>query len=110
MSIDALLLKRLLTILPPNCVITDPRAKKPFETDGLTAFKQIPGLVVLPESVEQVRAVLRVRREQRVPVVTRGAGTGLSGGALPAADAVLLVLSKLSRIIEIDADNRIARV
>jgi len=110
MSIDPITLKRLQTILPPHCIVTDPRAKKPFETDGLTAVKQMPGVVVLPETVEQVRAILRVCREQRVAVVTRGAGTGLSGGARPQADGVLLGLSKLSRILEIDPNNRIARV
>ncbi len=110
MTIDAVLLRRLQTILPSHAVITDARAKKPFETDGLTAVKQMPGVVVLPESVDQVRAILRVCREQRVPVVTRGAGTGLSGGARPAPDGVLLGLSKLTRILELDADNRIARV
>ncbi len=97
-------------VMPAHCIITDPRAKKPFETDGLTAIKQMPWLVVLPETVEQVRAVLRVCFENRVAVVTRGAGTGLSGGARPAADGVLLGLSKLSRILEIDPDNRFARV
>src|SRR4029079_16927 len=81
-----------------------------FETDGLTAVKQVPWLVVLPETVEQVRSVLRVCRESRVPLVPRGAGTGLSGGARPSSDGVLLGLSKLSRIIEIDPENRIARV
>ncbi len=100
----------LRTALPPHCVITDPHAKKPFETDGLTAVKQLPWVVVLPESVDQVRAVMRICREHRVPLVTRGAGTGLSGGALPLANGVLLGLSKLSRILEIDADNRVARV
>ena len=102
--------KLLQTALPARCVITDPLAKKPFETDGLTAVKQVPWVVVLPETVEQVRAVLRICRDNRVPLVARGAGTGLSGGARPAADGVLLGLSKLSRILEIDPDNRIARV
>jgi glycolate oxidase len=107
---DSGVVKQLLAILPPHCVITDPRAKKPFETDGLTAVRQMPWVVVLPETVEQVRSVLRVCRESRVPLVPRGAGTGLSGGARPSSDGVLLGLSKLSRIIEIDPENRIARV
>jgi glycolate oxidase len=109
-SNDAAVVKMLRTALPPNCVITDSQAKKPFETDGLTAVKQVPWVVVLPETVDQVRAVLRICRDNRVPLVARGAGTGLSGGARPSADGVLLGLSKLSRIIEIDPDNRIARV
>jgi hypothetical protein len=107
---DSGVVKQLLAILPPHCVITDPRAKKPFETDGLTAVRQMPWVVVLPETVEQVRSVLRVCRESRVPLVPRGAGTGLSGGARPSSDGVLLGLSKLSRIIEIDPENRVARV
>ncbi len=107
---ESFVVKQLQAILPAHCIITDPRAKKPFETDGLTAVKQVPWIVVLPENVEQVRAVMRVCRENRVPLVPRGAGTGLSGGARPASDGVLLGLSKLSRIIEIDPDNRIARV
>ena len=86
------MLALLRSVVPPHCLITDPRAKKPFETDGLTAIKQMPWLVVLPETVEQVRAVLRVCFENRVALVTRGAGTGLSGGARPAADGVLLGL------------------
>ena len=110
MSKDPRVLALLRGVMPAHCIITDPRAKKPFETDGLTAIKQMPWLVVLPETVEQVRAVLRVCFENRVAVVTRGAGTGLSGGARPAADGVLLGLSKLSRILEIDPDNRFARV
>ena len=84
--------------------------KKPYECDGLSAYRQLPGLVALPETIEQVRHVLRACREHGVPVVTRGAGTGLSGGALPHADGVLLSLSKLSRILEIDPINRTARV
>ncbi len=107
---DASVIKFLRTALPAHCVITDARAKKPFETDGLTAVRQLPWVVVLPESVDQVRSVLRICRENRVPLVTRGAGTGLSGGARPLANGVLLGMSKLSRILEIDADNRVARV
>jgi glycolate oxidase len=107
---DPRVLALLRRVVQPHCIVTDPRAKKPFETDGLTAIKQMPWLVVLPETVDQVRAVLRVCFENDVAVVTRGAGTGLSGGARPSADGVLLGLSKLSRILEIDPDNRFARV
>ncbi len=103
-------LQRLRDALPLNCLITDPRAMRPFETDGLTAVKQMPWVVALPESLAQLRAVVGICRECAVPLVARGAGTGLSGGARPLADGVLLGLSKLSRILEIDPDNRIARV
>ncbi len=96
--------------MPDNCVVSEPAAMKPFETDGLTAKREMPGVVALPEDLDQVRAVVRVCRERRVPIVTRGAGTGLSGGARPNADALLLVLSKLNRILEIDPRGCTARV
>ena len=82
----------------------------PFETDGLTALRQKPWVVALPESVEQVRAVLAICKRHAVPVVTRGAGTGLSGGARPLADAVLLTLTKMNRILEVDVASCTARV
>jgi len=85
-------------------VLTGEHAVRPFETDGLTAIRETPWVVVLPETVEQVRAVLAICREHRVPVVTRGAGTGLSGGARPLKDGVLLTLTKMSRIKEVDLD------
>ncbi|ALM53598.1 glycolate oxidase subunit GlcD [Halomonas huangheensis] len=83
---------------------------RPFECDGLSAYRVLPMLVALPETLDQVEALLRKCHELRVPVVTRGAGTGLSGGALPLEQGVLLVMSRFSRILEIDADARIARV
>jgi glycolate dehydrogenase FAD-linked subunit len=108
-SRDALL-QLLHGVLPAHCVISDAGAMKPFETDGLTAVKQPPWLVVLPESIEQLRHVVALCRDHAVALVARGAGTGLSGGARPLADGVLLGLSKLTRILELDADNRVARV
>ena len=96
--------------LPAEGVITEPAALTPFETDGLTALRQKPWLVALPETVEQVRAVLAICRRHAVPVVTRGAGTGLSGGARPLADAVLLTLTKMNRILEVDVASCTARV
>ncbi|WP_417331029.1 glycolate oxidase subunit GlcD [Halomonas cupida] len=83
---------------------------RPFECDGLAAYRVLPMLVALPETLDQVEALLRKCHELRVPVVTRGAGTGLSGGALPLEQGVLLVMSRFNRILEIDADARIARV
>ena len=96
--------------LPAEGLITEPAALTPFETDGLTALRQKPWLVALPETVEQVRAVLAICRRHAVPVVTRGAGTGLSGGARPLADAVLLTLTKMNRILEVDVASCTARV
>lgn len=91
-------------------VIDRQEALRPFECDGLTAYRRLPLLAALPVSAGQVQDVLEFCAARAVPVVTRGAGTSLSGGALPAEDGVLLVLSRLNRILEIDPDNRIARV
>jgi glycolate oxidase len=98
------------SFLAADSVLHDPEQLKPYECDGLTAYRQIPLLVVLPETIEQVQRVLRVCARLRVPIVARGAGTGLSGGALPLADGVLLVLAKFNRILSIDTENRTARV
>ena len=107
---DQRVVKRLRAALPAAGLVSDPAGAKPFETDGLTAIRQPPWLVALPENVQQVRRVLAVCREHAVPVVTRGAGTGLSGGARPHPDGVLLVLSKLNAIREVDADSCTATV
>jgi len=101
---------RKLAALLPDAVIVDRAAKKPYETDGLTAIREVPGVVVLPRSVAEVASVLAVCREHALPLVPRGAGTGLSGGARPHAQGVLLSLARLDRILEIDPDKRIARV
>ena len=82
----------------------------PFECDGLAAFRQKPLAVALPQTEEQVREILRICHELKTPVVARGAGTGLSGGAMPCADGLLLSLAKLNRILSIDAKACIARV
>ena len=79
---------------------------RPFETDALTAYKQKPLAVIFPENTEQVSKILSYCNEQRIKVVPRGAGTGLSGGALPLADSILLCLGKFNKIINIDYKNR----
>ena len=107
---DPRVIELLKRSLPKASVITETRALGPFETDGLTAIRQKPWVVVLPETVEQVRAVLEICREHDTPVVTRGAGTGLSGGARPLADGVLLTLTKMNRVLEVDTDTCTARV
>jgi glycolate oxidase len=103
-------LKKLKSRLPKQSLVTEPRALKPYESDGLTALREVPWLVALPETVEEVAEVLAVCREEGVPVVPRGAGTGLSGGARPLSNGVLLGLSKLDQILEIDLANCAARV
>jgi glycolate oxidase len=83
---------------------------RPFESDGLSAYRTIPMMVALPDSIEQVRTLLRFASERKVPVVARGAGTGLSGGALPLEKGILLVMARFNRILHIDPDASIARV
>ncbi|MEU4572893.1 FAD-linked oxidase C-terminal domain-containing protein [Nonomuraea sp. NPDC023979] len=100
----------LAGILPADSVITDPVRLRTYECDGLTHHRATPGVVVLPETAEQVAAVVRLCREAGVPFVARGSGTGLSGGALPREDGVLIVTSKMRRILEIDLPDRRAVV
>ena len=100
----------LRVIVPGEGVIDDPDALRPYESDGLTAYRQPPMLVVLPETVEQVAAVLRWCHAEGVKVVPRGSGTSLSGGALPLADAVLLGMGKFKRILDIDYADRVVVV
>src|SRR5437764_3168550 len=93
-------------IVPGEGVIVSEPQRRVYESDGLTAYRQPPLLVVLPSTVAQVAAVLRYCKAEGIKVVPRGAGTSLSGGALPLADGVLLGLAKFNRILEIDYDNR----
>jgi len=99
-------LVRRLRAAVPDGVVAEEDALRPYETDALTAYRQVPLVVVLPASTAQVAAVLRVCRDMGVKVVPRGAGTSLSGGALPLADGIVLGLSRLNRILEIDYENR----
>ncbi|MDA0977921.1 MAG: FAD-binding protein [Proteobacteria bacterium] len=91
-------------------VIQDPARLSVYETDGLTAKRQLPGIVVIPETISQVQAICRLCHEYEVPLVTRGAGTGLSGGAMPNHEGVLLVMARFNRILEIDERRRTAVV
>ncbi len=100
----------LRAIVPGEGVIASEREMRPYESDGLTAYQQLPMVVVLPETTAQVSAILRYCHEHKIRVVPRGAGTSLSGGALPLADGVLLGMAKFSRIREIDFENRVAVV
>jgi glycolate oxidase len=96
--------------LPDGCVLSDPEDTRPYECDGLAAYRQLPMIVTLPTSEEQVLAILNTCRELKVPIVPRGAGTGLSGGALPIADGVVISTARLSRIVRMDAYARTAVV
>jgi glycolate oxidase len=93
-------------VLPARAVLSEPEDTRPYECDGLAAYRQLPMIVVLPDSEAQVIAVLQVCRELMVPVVPRGAGTGLSGGAMPIADGVVLSTARLNRIVRMDAYSR----
>ena len=104
------LLAALHRILPADAVLCETEDLRPYEFDGLSAYRELPMIVCLPHTIEQVQAILRVCYKMQVPVVARGAGTGLSGGALPLKNGVLLSLAKFMCILEIDTANRIARV
>jgi glycolate dehydrogenase FAD-linked subunit len=100
----------LRAIVPGEGVIHEPIRLRPYETDGLPAFRQVPLAVVLPETTEQVAAVLAFLHRNGVRIVPRGAGTSLSGGALPMADSVVVGLMRMNRILEIDYADRCATV
>jgi glycolate oxidase len=100
----------LRTFLPEDCLLSREEERRPYECDGLTVFRQLPGLVVLPRDEQQLHQVLLTCSRLKVPVVARGAGTGLSGGATPHAQGVLLSCARLNRILEIDPHGRTARL
>lgn len=104
------LLQSLATVLPSDGLISKLEGLRVYESDGLAAYRGLPAVVALPRNADQVQGVLKVCARLGVPVVARGAGTGLSGGALPSPGCVLLSLSRMSRIISLDADARTARV
>ena len=103
-------ISQLTKALPKNTVIIGDENTRPFECDGLSIYKQKPLAVVLPRDISQIKKVLEICRKNNTPVVTRGAGTGLSGGATPLEGCVVLGLSKLTRIISIDVENKTAIV
>ena len=104
------IVRALQAIVPGEGVIDQAEAMRPYESDGLTAYRQTPLVVVLPQTTAQVSAILKWCHEAGVKVVPRGSGTSLSGGALPLEDGVLLGLSRLNRVLDIDYDNRTATV
>jgi glycolate oxidase len=106
----AALAREFRRFLPQDAVLYREEELRPYECDGLTAYRRLPLLVLLPHERDQVRAILRLCHERAIPVVARGAGTGLSGGALPHERGVVLSLARFNRILEIDPHNRQARV
>lgn len=104
------LVARLHRALPSDAVISDPAETRVYECDALTAYKCAPMAVVLPGSTQEVAEALRICHEMSVPVVPRGAGTSLAGGALPSADSVILGVARLTEVLETDYENRFIRV
>jgi len=104
------IVRALRKIVPGEGVVAAEHEMRAYECDGLTAYHQLPMVVVLPDTTQQVSRVLAYCYAEGIKVVPRGAGTSLSGGALPLADGVLLVMAKFNRIREIDFDNRVAVV
>jgi glycolate oxidase len=100
----------LQALVGPEAVIADEDGRRAFETDAFTAYKRLPLVVVLPSTTEEVAKVLKYAKANRIKVVPRGAGTSLSGGALPSEDAIVVGISKMSRVLEIDFEGRFARV
>ena len=106
----ARLAERLRQVLPAEAVISDPAETRVYECDGLTAYRCPPMLAVLPASTQEVSDILRICHEEGVPVVPRGAGTSLAGGAMPTADSVLLGVARMNAVLETDLANRLIRV
>jgi glycolate oxidase len=104
------LIAELRALLPGHAILTQEEELRPYECDGLSAYRQLPWMAVLPENIEQVQAVVRLCHRRGVPIVARGAGTGLSGGALPRSNGVLLSLAKLNRVLTVDPLARTATV
>jgi glycolate oxidase len=102
--------KALRQVLPGHCVLHHEEDVRPYECDGLAAYRQLPMIVCLPENESQIIAVMEVCRRLNVPIVPRGAGTGLSGGAMPIADGVVLSTAKFNKILKVDAYSRTAVV
>jgi glycolate oxidase len=106
---DGDVVSTMVNIVGPRHVIHDPAELRTYESDALTSFRAQPALVVLPASTEEVVAVMKAARAAGMPVVPRGAGTGLSGGALPTPGCVVVALSRMTAILEVDFDNGLLR-
>ena len=107
---QAEIVQALGRVLPAHALLWHSEDTTPYECDGLTAYRQRPLVVCLPETYDEVQAVLRVCHQLQVPVVARGAGTGLSGGAMPHAMGVTMSLAKFNRILDLNPESRTAVV
>jgi glycolate oxidase len=105
-----LIIGDLKELLPTEALVHEPRSLVPFETDAFVSYRRVPLAVALPSTTAEVSAVLKYCHKYSIPVVPRGAGTSLSGGAIPQEDAVVICLSKMSKILEVDFFNRAAKV
>jgi glycolate oxidase len=104
------LIRALAEIVPNDALLSETEELRPYECDGLSAYRSLPLAVTLPRTIEQVQAILRLCKDLQTPVVARGAGTGLSGGATPHENGVVLSLARFSNILEINPQRRLARV
>ncbi len=103
-------IERLRSVLPERALVVEEAERRAYESDGLSAFRQLPLVVAIPDTAEQVQAVLATCHELEVPVVARGSGTSLSGGALPHPQGVLLSMARFNQVLELDPERRLARV
>ena len=103
---EARILKEFRAIVGAPGLITEAEQLSTYECDGLTMFRVLPLAVLLPTSTEQVQAIVRVCHREKIPFVARGSGTGLSGGALPVANGIVISLARMNRILEVDLPNQ----
>src|SRR5215207_9334340 len=107
---SAAVLQRLAASMPPGCLLERPEHLAAYESDGLTAFRTRPLAVAIPETANEVIALVRFCHAERLPFVARGSGTSLSGGSLPVAGGIVITLNRLNRILRVDPEQRIAVV
>src|SRR5690242_21642748 len=100
------LTQRLATVLPPERLLMRPEQLAAYESDGLTAFRARPLAVAIPETAEEVIALVRLCNEEKLPFVARGSGTSLSGGSLPVTEGIVIALNRLNRILRLDPELR----
>ena len=103
---EARVLQAFRDIVGPPGIITHPEELRTYECDGLTNFRVMPSAVLIPSNGEQVQQIVRVCHREKIPFVARGSGTGLSGGALPCAEGIVISLARLDRILEMDIPNQ----